>query len=199
MHGLKSMLDLYGVGGDEWTELIELAVTTRRLGWWRTYGIGDNSYVGLEAEAARVQVFTLAYMPGLLQVAPYSEALFLASPLVRSTNALEREVAVRMKRQQRLTAVEDDLELVALVAEAALHVPVGGRAVLREQLDHLLMASDLDNVTLQVLPHRSGRPRRTRLRLQRAELRRHRRTRRRLRRTRPRRRPTGEGRGRLDG
>jgi hypothetical protein len=61
-----------------------------------------------------------------------------------------------MIRQRRLTAVEDDLELVAVVAEAALHNPIGGRDVLREQLDHLLMASDLENVTLQVLPTSVG-------------------------------------------
>ncbi|MCO1657393.1 helix-turn-helix domain-containing protein [Pseudonocardia humida] len=36
VHGFKSMLDLYGVGGDEWTELMALAVETRRHGWWRS-------------------------------------------------------------------------------------------------------------------------------------------------------------------
>jgi transcriptional regulator with XRE-family HTH domain len=156
VHGLKSMLDLYGVGGDEWTELTELAIATRHPGWWRAYGIGDNSYIGFEAEAVRVQEFTIGFVPGLLQVAPYSEALFLASPVVRSDAAVEREVAVRMRRRRRLTAAEDDLELVAVVAEAVLHNPVGGPAVLREQLDHLLMAAELDNVTLQVLPTAVG-------------------------------------------
>jgi hypothetical protein len=156
VHGLKSMLDLYGVGGDDWTEMIELAVASRQPGWWRTYGIGDNSYIGLEAEAVRVQEFASGFVPGLLQVGPYSEALFLSSPLARSTSALEREVAVRMMRQRRLTATEDDLKIVAVVAEEVLHNPVGGPAVLREQLDHLLMTSDLENVCLQVLPARTG-------------------------------------------
>jgi hypothetical protein len=156
VHGLKSMLDLYGVGGEDWTDMVELAVSSRQPGWWRTYGIGDNSYTGFEAEAVRLQTFTLAYVHGLLQIAPYSAALFQASPLARSDSALERDVAVRMLRQRRLTAPEDDLQLVAVVAEAALHNPIGGREVLREQLDHLLMASDLENVTLQVLPTSVG-------------------------------------------
>jgi transcriptional regulator with XRE-family HTH domain len=156
VHGVKSMCDLYGVDGDEWAEMVALAIETRRRGWWRAYGIGDNSYIGFEAEAAQVKIFTLAYVPGLLQIAPYSEALFLASPLARSRAALEREVAVRMHRQQRLTTAENDLQLVAIVAEAALHQPVGGPAVLREQLDHMLMAAELENVCLQVLPTAVG-------------------------------------------
>jgi transcriptional regulator with XRE-family HTH domain len=152
VHGVKSMLDLYGVAGDEWEELTTLAVECRHRGWWRAYGLGDNSYVVFEAEAARVQEVAIGYMPGLLQVAPYSEALFLAAPVFRSRADLEREVAIRMIRQRRLTAAEDDLQLEAVVAEAALHNPIGGPAVLREQLDHLLMAAELDNVSLRVLP-----------------------------------------------
>ncbi len=156
VHAVKSMLDLYCVETDEWAELTALAIETRRRGWWRAYGIGDDSYVGFEAEATRLRSFTLAYVHGLLQIAPYSEALFQASPIARSASALERDVAVRMMRQRRLTAVEDDLQLAAIVAEAALHNPIGGPAVLREQLDHLLMAAELENVTLQVLPTAVG-------------------------------------------
>jgi transcriptional regulator with XRE-family HTH domain len=152
VHGVKSMLDLYGVGGDEWEQLTTLAVECRHRGWWRAYGLGDNSYVVFEAEAARVQEVAIGYVPGLLQVAPYSEALFLAAPVFRSHADLEREVAIRMIRQRRLTAAEDDLQLEAVVAEAALHNPIGGPAVLREQLDHLVMAAELDNVNLRVLP-----------------------------------------------
>jgi len=156
VHGVKSMLDLYGAGGEQWAELTTLAREAAQRGWWRAYGLGDNSYIVLESEATRVQEVTIGFVPGLLQVARYSEALFLASPLRRDRAEVEREVAVRMIRQQRLTAAEDDLHLEAIVAEAALHNPVGGPAVLREQLDHLLIAAELDNVSLQVLPTSAG-------------------------------------------
>ena len=156
VHGVKSMLDLYDAGGEVWTELTTMAREARRRGWWRAYGIGDNSYIGYETEAAQVQIFTLAYAPGLLQVAEYSQALFTASPVSRTATDVEREVAVRMIRQQRLTAAEDELHLVAIVAEAVLHNPVGGPAVLRAQLDHLLVAAELDTVSLQVLPTSVG-------------------------------------------
>jgi transcriptional regulator with XRE-family HTH domain len=156
VHAVKSMLDLYCAGTDEWAELTALAVETRRRGWWRAYGIGDDSYIGFEAEATRVREVAITLVPGLLQVSGYSTALFQASPIARSTRALEREVAVRMQRQRRLTAAEDDLQLISILAEAVLHHPVGGVAVLREQLDHLLMAAELENVCIQVLPTAVG-------------------------------------------
>jgi transcriptional regulator with XRE-family HTH domain len=156
VHGVRSMLDLYNAGGEQWTELTTLAREASRRGWWRAYGIGDNSYVGFETEATQVQTFTLAYAPGLLQVAEYSQALFHASPVRRTATDVEREVAVRAIRQQRLTSADDELRLVAIIAEAVLHTPIGGPAVLSAQLDHLLMAAELDTVSLQVLPTAVG-------------------------------------------
>lgn len=156
VHGVKSMLDLYRVGGERWGELVRLAHETSERGWWRAYGLGDNSYVGFETEAEQVQEFAAGFVPGLLQTGEYSEALFRASPVRRTAADLERDVAVRMIRQKRLTSATDELRLGAVVAESVLHNPVGGRAVLAAQLDHLVMAAELDNVTLQVLPAGGG-------------------------------------------
>ncbi len=157
VHGVRSMLDLYDIGGDRWDELVALAREARQKGWWRAYGLGvRDSYVGFETEASLVRDFTLAYVPGLLQTAAYARALFAAG-LVRRTEAeIENAVAVRMIRQERLTAAEDPLELVAILDEAVLHRPVGGPAVLRAQLDHLARAAALPSVTLQVLPTALG-------------------------------------------
>ncbi|MDQ2707306.1 MAG: helix-turn-helix domain-containing protein [Actinomycetota bacterium] len=47
VHGVRSMLDLYDVGGDRWTELIELTRQTKQRGWWQSYGLGKQAiYVG---------------------------------------------------------------------------------------------------------------------------------------------------------
>lgn len=156
VHGVRSMLDLYGMGGEQWAELTALAREAGRRGWWRAYGIGDNSYVGFETEAAQVQEFASGIVPGLLQVSGYSEALFHASPVRRTEAEVQREVAVRMIRQERLTSADDELRLVAIVAEAVLHNPVGGAEVLRAQLDHLVTAAALETVSLQVLPTAIG-------------------------------------------
>jgi hypothetical protein len=151
VHGVRSMLDLYEAA-DQWTELVELAREANQRGWYRAYGLGDHSYVGYETEAVQVQEYAAGFVPGLLQVADYAKALFLATPIRRSAAELEREIAVRMIRQRRLTAAENELRLVAVVAEGVLRNPVGGPAVLGAQLEHLLIAAELDNVSLQVLP-----------------------------------------------
>ncbi|HXV94281.1 MAG TPA: helix-turn-helix transcriptional regulator [Pseudonocardia sp.] len=156
VHAVRSMLDLYDVGGQQWEELVTLTREVRRKGWWRAYGFGDNTYVGFEAEACRVEEYTLAYVPGLLQIPEYSRALFLRAPFRRTPEEVENAVTVRMMRQRRLTSIEDPVELVAIIDELALHRPIGGRKVLREQLEHLIIAAELDTVSLHVLPAEVG-------------------------------------------
>jgi transcriptional regulator with XRE-family HTH domain len=156
VHWVKSMLDVYDVGGARWTELVELAREANQPGWWRAYGLGNNTFIAFETEASRVQVFTLGYVPGLMQTADYARALMRAVPVSRTEEQLENEVAARMYRQQRLTLVDNPLELVAVVDEAALHRSVGGRDVLREQLDQMAAFAELDTVILRVLPFAAG-------------------------------------------
>lgn len=156
VHGVRSMLDLYDVGGERWTELIMLTREAREKGWWRAYGFDDRGYVPLEAEATLVRDYTLGYVPGLLQTADYARALFQASLVRRSEAALENEIEVRMIRQRRLTTDEHPLELLAIVDESVLYRPVGGPEVMRVQLARLVEAAALDRVTFQVLPTGTG-------------------------------------------
>jgi transcriptional regulator with XRE-family HTH domain len=156
VHLVKSMLDLFDVGGVQWTELLELARETAKPAWYRAYGLGDNSYVGYETEATQVQEYASGFVPGLLQVAEYSRVLYEASPLPRSAEDRERDLAVRLIRQERLQSDDDPLQLVAIIDEAVLRNPVGGRAVHRAQLAHLKTASEWPLVSLQVLPSGQG-------------------------------------------
>ncbi|TWF77734.1 helix-turn-helix protein [Pseudonocardia hierapolitana] len=156
VHWVKSMLDVYDVGGVRWNELLELAREAQQPGWWRAYGLGNNSYIAFETEARRVQVFTLGYVPGLLQTADYARALMRGVPVRRTDEELDNEVAARMYRQQRLNSEENPLELVTVVDESALYRPVGGPEVLRRQLEQIAVLADLDTVTLRVLPSAVG-------------------------------------------
>jgi Domain of unknown function (DUF5753)/Helix-turn-helix domain len=156
VHGVRSMLDLYEVGGDRWTQIITLCRESRQKGWWRAYGMGDDSYVGFETEATLVQDFTLTYIPGLLQTEAYSRALFAAAPVRRTAQDINAAASVRVIRQERLTSDDEPIELVAIIDESALHRTIGGQDVLAAQLDHLLISARLPTVTLQVLPAALG-------------------------------------------
>jgi transcriptional regulator with XRE-family HTH domain len=156
VHWVKSMLDVYDVGGSRWSELMDLARETQRPGWWRAYGLGNNSYIAFETEAVRIQDFTPLYVPGLLQTADYARALMIAVPLQRTPAQLDQEIAARMRRQHRLTSARDAFQLVAVVDESVLRRPVGGPEVMRAQLEHMTALAQLDSVTLHVLPSAVG-------------------------------------------
>jgi transcriptional regulator with XRE-family HTH domain len=77
VHILKSMLDLYDIGGDRWPGLIEMAVRAGQKGWWHQYGQGvAGTYVDFETEVDELFMFGLAVVPGLLQTAEYARTMF---------------------------------------------------------------------------------------------------------------------------
>jgi transcriptional regulator with XRE-family HTH domain len=152
VHAVRSMMDVFGVGGDRWGEIVELTREAGAKGWWRAYGLDDHCYVPLEAEASTVRDFTVSYVPGLLQTADYARALFGSSLRRRTPATVDRDVTVRIIRQERLVSAVEPLELVAVIEESVLHRPVGGPSVMRAQLAQLLAAAELATVELQVLP-----------------------------------------------
>lgn len=98
-----------------------------------------------------MQEYAAGFVHGLLQVPDYSRALYEASPLPRSAEERERDLEIRSIRQERLRSDADPLQFVAILDEAVLRNPLGGRVVQRAQLEHLLTTSELPTVSLQVL------------------------------------------------
>jgi len=150
------MLDLYGVTIDEWEPYLALCRQGAMHGWWRDFGLADRGYVALEAAATRVRSFEMGLVPGLLQTPEYTRALFEAAVAPPPVEQWERQLQVRMLRQRRLYCEDDPLELVTVLDEAAVRRPVGGAEVHREQLEHLVIAAELDTVTLQIVPTEVG-------------------------------------------
>lgn len=148
---------LYGLGEQETDELVTLARQCRIKGWWQKYDLPEivSSYTGLEEEASTIRQYSVDVLPGLLQTDSYVRALLGAELRTYSEEEIERMVAVRMKRQERLVG-DDPLKTWFVINEDAVRRQVGGSAVRQEQLQHLLAASRNDNVDLQVLPLEAG-------------------------------------------
>ena len=155
VHWVRSMLDLYNVGGAQWTEIIDLVRATKKKGWWHAYGLGNEGYLALEADAAVVHDYELGFIPGLLQTADYIRAVFRGTPPPRTEADIDRIVQIRLFRQRRLTE-DPPLELVAIVDETVLRRPIGEAEVMRQQLRHLVGQAALPSVCLQVLPTSLG-------------------------------------------
>ncbi len=136
-----------------------LARRANARGWWHHYGdvlpAWFRAFVGLEEAASLIRAYEPQAVPGLLQTADYARALTRAGFPAAPAAEVERRVALRLARQALLTR-PDAPHLWAVVDEAVLHRRVGGPGVLGAQLDRLLEAAALPNVTLQVLPLAAG-------------------------------------------
>jgi transcriptional regulator with XRE-family HTH domain len=150
------LLDIYGVTDDRVRQdLISLALEGRQTGWWAEYGdVFMGNLPGLEAEASRIRTFEGLVIPGLLQTPGYAEAICIGGPpaLGAQRASVERRVEARMARQRILA----DVELHAVIDEAALRKHVGGRAVMREQLARIVELAARPNVDIQVMPNSAG-------------------------------------------
>lgn len=153
------LLKLYGVAGDEADSLVELAKNANSPGWWHNYGDvlpeWFQVYVGLEEAASLIRLYEVQFVPGLLQTADYARAVVALGLPGAPAEEIERRVSLRMQRQARLTKPGSP-RLWAVVDEAALRRQIGGREVMRAQLKRLIELTAEPNITLQLVPFRSG-------------------------------------------
>ena len=157
---IVDLLRLYEVTDpEEVAEFVTLAREANTPGWWRHYGdllpSWFRTYVDLEAAAALIRTYEGQFVPGLLQTDAYMRAVVEGAHLADEGEEMGRRVRLRLARQTLLTR-EQPPRLWAVVDEAALRRPVGGREVMRGQLERLIEAAKLPNVTLQILGFDAG-------------------------------------------
>jgi len=157
---VADLLTLYGVtSSDERTALLALVGQANTPGWWHRYGDllpgWFQSYVGLESAATLIRTYEVQFVPGLLQTEEYVRAVILLGHRSVSEDEIKRRVDLRLARQQVLTR-PDPSRLWAVIDEAALRRTIGGPGVMRAQLEALVRATKLPNVTLQVMPFHAG-------------------------------------------
>ena len=157
---VADVLTLYGVT-DERTRssVLSLAKQANTQGWWRQYGdiLPDwfEAYLGLEAAATLIRAFELQFVHGLFQTEAYARAVTVLGHRAAPPGEVDRRVTLRMKRQDLLEGA-DAPRVWSVMDEAALRRPVGGRQVMREQLNRLIEVAAQPRVTVQVVPFRRG-------------------------------------------
>ena len=155
---VRDLLTFYGVEDPEYREaLIGLARLSRERTWWADYRdvIRPGGFVGLEAEASSMRTWEPIVLPGLLQTEGYARALLRTGRSTDPPEHIDRRVALRLKRQERLHG-DSPLQLTAIVDESVVRRVIGGPAVMDDQLRHLIDTAQLPNVTMQVLPFDAG-------------------------------------------
>jgi transcriptional regulator with XRE-family HTH domain len=158
---LTDLLQLYHVDDPALAgHLASLAKEGKQRGWWSRYAdtlAGPYAtYIGFESEADELLIYESVLVNGLLQTEEYARALFSGAEMPPNTaDTVERKVAVRLARQQRLTT-SNPLKVWAILDESVLHRRIGGADVQRDQLKHLIEQSQAPNITIQVVPFDAG-------------------------------------------
>ncbi|MEV6630132.1 helix-turn-helix transcriptional regulator [Actinoplanes sp. NPDC051470] len=150
---VRDLLTLYGRLDEDYRDaMVELARLSKERSWWTDYKdvLRPGNFVGLEAGAAAMRVFEPVVVPGLLQTEAYIRAL-MRSGSDAPQAVTDRRIRLRLQRQARLSGT-NPLELAAIVDESVLRRNIGGEAVMRDQLQHLVDIAQSPNVTIRILP-----------------------------------------------
>ena len=159
---VRLLLDAYEVEDGQLRELL-LALAgsgdAEDRPWWHAYrGVLPPTYrdfISLEFQATGMRTLETSVVPGLLQTPEYARAVTRAAVDGVDEKRLDTLVQVRLTRQGVLRG-DPPLQLSAVLDEAVLRRQVGGPEVMARQLDRLMEAARLPQVTLQVLPFSAG-------------------------------------------
>lgn len=103
-------------------------------------------------ERARLfRIYEPAVIPGLLQTRQYAVAVLSTFiDFIRVPDDADEGATARLERQQVLT--HGDRRFHMVLGEQALHTHVGGKAVMAEQLEHMLAVMRLPRLRLGIIP-----------------------------------------------
>jgi transcriptional regulator with XRE-family HTH domain len=156
LRDVRDLCELYGIDEHEERErLMTLAREGKQQAWWQPYDLSYSTYVGLEAAAASIKDYDSGVVPGLLQTQEYTRARHEGTLPRLEAFKIERRVEVTVKRQMVLTN-EHPPRFWSILDEAVLHRVVGGPAVMKAQLEHLIEVSKRAGITIQVIPYEVG-------------------------------------------
>jgi transcriptional regulator with XRE-family HTH domain len=155
---VAAMLGLYRIPERQREQILDQVRKSSERGWWQSQGLGLpelwKALIDFESRATRIQNYEAMFVPGLLQTADYTAAMFQAINKTLSGAELNNFVATRMARQAGLR--RGDLNFLAVMDEGVLRRPVPESGVMRRQLRHLIDCADRPNVTVRVVPLRVG-------------------------------------------
>lgn len=156
---LRSLLDLYEVPEDEQERCLELAKGASVKGWWAAYADAIPrdyaDYIELESAACSILTYSPQIISGILQTEDYAQRVVQSALLISPPGEVKRRVRVRMERQERLASARTQT-LSVILDEASLRRRVGGPAVMKDQLKHLLRLAEHTNFTIRILPSETG-------------------------------------------
>jgi hypothetical protein len=156
-----TLLDAYGeTDPEQQALLISMVRDGHRKDWWEGHRVLHpkfGSYLGLETVASTLQAYGTHLVHGLLQTPDYTRALYRAARPHLLEHEVDQLIEFRQRRQELLTRDNPaPLTLWSIMDEAVLRRRIGGRETMYAQLQRLITAAAMPNVTLLVMPDDLG-------------------------------------------
>ncbi|WP_327585525.1 helix-turn-helix domain-containing protein [Nonomuraea sp. NBC_00507] len=108
----------------------------------------------IEAAAIMIRSWEPLIVPGLLQTAGYARAVLRGVPGA-TDEEVDQALEARLQRQTIFNGPSSPI-FAAVMDEGVLHRPIGGKKIMREQLERLVTLMDHPKITLQVVPLEAG-------------------------------------------
>ncbi len=151
---IAAFLGVCRAKGPERDRLLALCREQDNPGWFQQHGSRlPKQLVTLidhENKAVAISVFEATLVPGLLQTGEYARAVISRIANVPPGEVDDR-VAARLARQS-LFSRDRPARFAFYLHESVLRTPVGGPAVMAEQLRHLQRMSERSYLTVRVVP-----------------------------------------------
>lgn len=161
LRDVRDLIQFYGKQDTRMAaQLLRWVAAAEVTGWWTDFDdevlqdpVRLDTHLAYEADAAVERVYTLPFVPALLQIDAYTEAVYRDMER-RPEDQIPELLEIRNKRKEALKTRDGlrPLKLVAVTHECTLRQIVGSPQILRDQLDELLVRSHEENVSLYVFP-----------------------------------------------
>lgn len=149
---ISKILQFFAVGEPRLEQIMTIARDAQERGWWANYehemGTRQALYANLEAGASEIYEYEMVYLPGLLQIPTYTEALDRPGGATYShTRALEAR-AIRQRVLERTGGPHYEV----IIDELAIRRFAAPAYVIADQLDHIVHAGhERQTTTIRVL------------------------------------------------
>ncbi len=159
---LRVLMDyLEIVDPDQVQSLLDDARVSRQERW--TVDPADREFLTpamielyqFEAESIAVRMYTNYTVPGRLQTRAYAEAMLRPYREIMGDEMATARIDARIRHQEIMYRPQAPLYM-ALLDESVLLRPVGGSAVLGEQLDHIVRMIDETSLRVRIVPFQNA-------------------------------------------
>ncbi|MDQ7903075.1 helix-turn-helix transcriptional regulator [Phytohabitans sp. ZYX-F-186] len=156
---VMALLDVYGVFDEsERQKLLTLAQDAWRIDQWEQDGhtgaasLTVVNHWWLQERAVELRVYAAMFIPPLLWTRDYAEAVIRATSGPQAHPSKVDSLVQQCLDRQRVLDDKPEKRLTVFMEEHVLRKPIGGRAVLRQQLEHLVRVVERPHVKVRLVP-----------------------------------------------